>query len=175
MKPLLIGMNKSKPDEEALYPMPDGCAGSRLWRLLAARTGATMREYLHHFERRSLVIGTAYQRLSARAKAHEYWMELQQSGRTVILLGRDVVETFDWVIRNDGKAQYYIGADGGTVRGLPPVLVHPQVIGGVTFRQVPLPIRTNPWYQVESNRNVIELLMEELYVNAGGKVQAQAM
>jgi len=159
-KPILIGMNNpvSTRAGHELYPLPDGCTGNRIWKMLSARTGATMRQYLETFERRNLVRGAAFDKVQARAKAYEYVVELRDSGRTVVLLGNEVRRAFDFVLRGDGSL---FGDEG-----LPPVLVHPTVIGGVTWRQIPHPSGLNRWYNEPENVKVVELLLEELYLDA---------
>lgn len=158
MKPIIIGMNNpisTRPGHE-LYPSPEGCTGHRLWQMLNARTGASRTAYLDAFERRNLVIAQQWDRIVARARAYEIVLELHGSGRTVLLLGRAVREAFNFVL-------------GG---GLPPLLVHPQEAGGITWRQIPHPSGRNRWYDVEENRKVVELLMEELYYVGCPKTQA---
>lgn len=125
-----------------LYPVPKGCTGHRLWTMLAARTGAKMTEYRDTFERRNLVRGVTFDKLHAKARAHEITCELENSGRTIVLLGQDVRKAF----------------------GHPPVLIHPQVIGGCTWRQIPHPSGRNMYYNDPENKKVVELLLEELYV-----------
>ena len=74
--------------------------------------------------------------------------DLHDSGRTIVLLGNAVREAFSRAL-------------GGS---LPPVLIHPQTVGGCTWRQIPHPSGRNLYYNAEANRKVVELLMEELYV-----------
>lgn len=150
-RPLLIGMNNpvsTQPGFE-LYPLPANCTGHRLWTMLNARTGATKGQYLEAFERRNLVRGIDYDKTRAKARAHEISMELDGSGRTIILLGQDVRAAF----------------------GHPRLLVHPQVIGGCTWRQLPHPSGRNIWYNDPENVRVAELLMEELYAAATGQLE----
>lgn len=157
MKPIIIGMNntlRTRPGHE-LYPSPEGSTGHRLWQMLNARTGASHAAYLDAFERRNLVIARQFDRLAARARAYEMVIELHGSGRTVLLLGQSVREAFNFVL-------------GG---GLPPLLIHPQEAGGITWRQIPHPSGRNG-YDVEENRKVVELLMEELYYVGCPKNQA---
>lgn len=154
LKPILIGMNNpvsTRPGHE-LYPAPMGCTGHRLWEMLYARTGASMRDYLDVFERRNLVRGLEWDMLGARARAFEVATELMGSGRTVVLLGQEVY-----------KAVAYSVA-------LPKILVHPQVSWGVTWRQIPHPSGRNTFYINPDNRKVVELLMEELYNEYAGRV-----
>lgn len=161
MKPILIGMNNpvsTRPGHE-LYPLPEGCTGNRLWKMLHQRTGATMRQYCDTFERRNLVRGLEYDRVRARARAYETWIELKGTGRTVVLLGASVREAFDWVLKNQVDGPLFNDAPG-----LPPLLVHPQEAGGCTWRQIPHPSGRNLFYNEEKNREVVALLMEELYV-----------
>lgn len=143
-RPLLVGMNNplsTMPGHE-LFPLPEGCTGNRLWKMLHSRTGANELQYLEAFERRNLVQGTDYVGTRAKARAHEISLELEGTGRTVVLLGQDVRKAF----------------------GHPRLLVHPQVIGGCTWRQIPHPSGRNLWYNVPDNVRVVELLLEELYV-----------
>ena len=156
MKPILIGMNNpisTRPGHE-LYPAPEGCTGWRLWRMLNARTGASRIQYLDTFERRNLVVGKEWDRLAARARAYEVVQELRDSGRTVVLLGQSVREAFHYVLEE---------WHGVPVGGLPALLIHPQQVEGVTWRQVPHPSGRNLWFNEPENRKVVELLLEELY------------
>lgn len=127
-----------------------------------------MREYLNAFERRNLVVGRQWDQLAARARAHELVCELRDSGRTVVLLGSAVREALDYALKNNvtralesavGDLGVPVHADGG----LPALLVHPQVVAGVAWRQVPHPSGLNRWYNTPKNVEVVELLMEELY------------
>jgi hypothetical protein len=124
-----------------------------------------MRQYLETFERRNLVRAVEYDRVVARARAHEVVTELRGSGRTVVLLGNSVREAFHYALGNTptqrvGTAEWF----GETQGGLPPLLVHPQEVVGCTWRQVPHPSGRNLWYNDPENRKVVELLLEELYV-----------
>jgi hypothetical protein len=176
MKPILCGMNNplsTRPGHE-LYPAPEGCTGHRLWQMLHARTGASRLQYLEAFERRNLVRGLEWNRLAARARAHEIVCELRDSGRVVVLLGQSVREAFDYVLKDENKfvistgplSAEWTGERSGF--GLPPLLVHPQEAAGVTWRQIPHPSGRNLWYNEPENRKVVELLMEELYVGHTG-------
>lgn len=168
MRPILIGQNNplsTRPGHE-LYPAPDGCTGHRLWRMLHARTGAFRQQYLDAFERRNLVRGMQFDRMRARASAYEFVCELSGSGRTIVLLGNAVREAFHWVLKDHGclVQSGALDCDPHEIHGLPPVLIHPQQVAGCTWRQVPHPSGRNLWYNSEKNRHVVELLMEELYV-----------
>lgn len=166
MRPIIVGMNNpvsTRPGHE-LYPLPEGCTGNRLWKMLHSRTGASMRQYVDAFERRNLVVGKEWDRLAARARAYEVVCELRDSGRTVVVLGQEVRAAFDYVIGGDGWAN--LSNDRG---GLPPLLVHPQQAAGCTWRQVPHPSGLNRWYNDPKNVKLVELLMEELYVEYTGR------
>jgi len=164
-KPLLIGMNNpvSLRAGHELYPLPEGCTGNRLWKMLHQRTNASMREYVDTFERRNLVRAVAWDRTKARARAYETIVELRGKGRTVVLLGNAVREAFDWVLRGEGLL------DPTCAAGIPPLLVHPQEAGGCTWRQIPHPSGRNLFYNDEKNREVVAMLLEELYVVYNGK------
>ncbi len=118
--------------------------------MLRERTGARRGQYLDAFERRNLVTGLEWNRPAARARACEIVQELQGSGRVVVLLGRSVQEAFNYAMPG--------------ALPLPPLLVHPQESCGCTWRQIPHPSGRNLWYNDPENKKVVELLMEELYV-----------
>ncbi len=142
-RPILIGMNNpvsSNPDH-ALFPVPEGCTGNRLWRMLESRTRATRANYRDVFERRNLVRGKTWNMMQASARAHEITVELRGTGRTVVLLGQDVRQAFCH----------------------PKQLIHPQDIDGVIWRQLPHPSGRNHWYNNPENVKLAELLLEELY------------
>lgn len=124
-----------------LYPAPEGCTGHRIWRMLHSRTNASRSSYLETFDRRNLIRSAIYERGAAKARAYELTKEFETTGRTIVLLGREVQIAF----------------------GHPPLLIHPQVIGGATFRQLPHPSGRNLWYNVPDNVRLAELLLEELY------------
>jgi hypothetical protein len=141
VKPVIVGMNNplSGRSEHALYPFPEGCTGHRLWVLLNKRTGASQEDYLEAFERRNLLNERVWNLNKARDAASKLILEMR--GRTVLVLGAEV----------------------RTVLKLPVMLVHPQELWGVTWRQLPHPSGRNPWYMKAGNREVAELLLEELF------------
>lgn len=144
MKPILIGQNNpvSQLDGHQLYPYPPNCTGHRLLCMLQERQPTvTRRQYLDTFERRNLVTGVAWSRALGRDEANRVVAELWGSGRTIVLLGREVQSAF----------------------AIPPLLLHPQMIGSATWRQIPHPSGRNPYYNVPENRRLVGLLLEELY------------
>ena len=145
MKPVIVGMNNplSRRPEHALYPHPPGCTGFRLWRMLNARTGASEVEYLEAFDRMNLVSGAKWSQEAANVVASVLVEGLR--GRVVLLLGVAVRRAF----------------------AVPPLLVHPQELYGVTWRQLPHPSGRCRWYNDPENRKVAEVLMQDLYVNGG--------
>lgn len=148
-----------------LYPAPEGCTGHRLWTLLHARTGAFRQQYMDTFERRNLVQAYVFDKARAWARAYEIVCELRDSGRIVVLLGGEVRKAFDHVLREISTER--IGTSEWTaesVDALPPTLIHPVSVVGCTWRQLPHPSGLNRWYSVPANRELAELLMEELYV-----------
>jgi hypothetical protein len=144
MKPLLIGISST-------ITTPESSIDHQLWKMLHARTGAIMKDYTENFERRNLVRGS-YDRRHFQAGAHRILCDIRDSGRTVILIGKMVREAFNHV----------------TCGALPPVLIHPIQIGGCTWRQIPHV--HSRWYKTEENCRVIEMLLEELYDKAKGRL-----
>jgi hypothetical protein len=144
-KPILIGMNNPlspRPGYE-LFPAPRGCTGHRIFEMLAERVPGTLRQqYLDTFERRNLVVGQMWDRALGRQNAAEMSRELFGSGRMIVLFGQDVRRSF----------------------GHPELLLHPQMIDGCTWRQLPHPSGRNTWYNDAENRRLAGMVLEELYV-----------
>lgn len=144
MRPILIGMNNpvsSMPGHE-LFPHPPGCTGHRLYDMLRSRIpDVTRRQYLDRFDRRNLVPYAEWNKAIARANASLIEQQLWGSGRTVVLLGADVANAF----------------------GHPRSLLHPQLIGGTTWRQVPHPSGRNLWYNEPENVRLVAMLLEDLF------------
>jgi hypothetical protein len=144
MRPVLIGMNNpvsSKP-EHALVPYPPGCTGSRLLEMLKTRIPeVTRHQYLERFDRRNLVPHKVWDGLLAAKHADELFLSFFGTGRTIVLLGADTVKAFN----------------------IPRLLIHPQTIGGATWRQIPHPSGRNLWFNDEANRDLVACLLEDLY------------
>lgn len=143
-RPVLIGMNNpvSSDPAHALYPSPEGCTGHRLYEMLKSRVpAATRSDYLRRFDRRNVVSLRMFDAKLAREGAAKLDQEFFASGRTIVLLGADTIKAF----------------------GLPPLLIHPQIIGGSTWRQIPHPSGRNLWYNDEQNKLLVSMLLEDLY------------
>jgi hypothetical protein len=143
-RPVLIGMNNpvSSEPRHALFPYPPGCTGHRLLTMLQSRLpDVTRQQYLARFDRRNVVSMKLWSAKLAREGAAKLEQEFWGSGRTVVLLGNDTVAAF----------------------GHPRSLLHPQLIGGVTYRQIPHPSGRNLWYNDETNRALVASLLEDLY------------
>lgn len=142
VRPVLIGMNNpiSQLLEHALYPYPPGCTGWRLWDMLndGVSGGVTKRQYLATFDRRNLVVGD-WSLQQARAGARAMYASLQ--GREVLVLGNGPRDAF----------------------GLKPLLLHPQQVAGITWRQLPHPSGRNHWYNDRACRATASALLAELY------------
>jgi hypothetical protein len=131
-----------------------------------------MRSYLETFERRNLVRGVAYDRAEGHAAAERTVRELMDTGRTIVLLGSDVRAAFSRAMHRIGNLfPHTLDAWTAGERGLPPVLVHPQMAGGCTWRQIPHPSGRNLFYNDPRNRETVAMLLEELYL---GYHRAQA-
>jgi hypothetical protein len=93
-RPVLVGMNNpiSLNPEHALYPWPPGCAGHRLYSMLAeVAPGMGMAAYARLFDRRNLVRGPWNAALASTAADA---MRVELAGRQVVLLGREVARAF---------------------------------------------------------------------------------
>jgi hypothetical protein len=83
---------RSLAPEHALYPWPPGCAGHRLFEMLrAVEPSATMTRYRDRFDRVNLVSGP-WNAAYARERADQLRPTL--TGRSVVLLGREVTRAF---------------------------------------------------------------------------------
>jgi len=132
----------SSDPAHALYPHPEGCTGHRLYEMLRSRIpGVKRHDYLSAFDRRNVVPYKRFDKTMAVEGAHILEREFYGSGRTIVLLGADTVAAF----------------------GIPRLLVHPQIIGGSTWRQIPHPSGRNIWYNDEQNKLLVSMLLEDLY------------
>ena len=138
----LIGMNNplSVNPRRALWPDPPNCTGWRIWQMLRARTGATQEDYIGAFHRYNL--GTEkYWNLS---RARERWDDIQD----------DLIENFDTIVLL-----------GAAVRLAARVHL-PQLYVSSTMVCIPHPSGLNRWYNSDVNRRIVEVILEELYVEA---------
>jgi hypothetical protein len=143
MRPVLVGMNNpvSSDPKHALFPAPEGCTGHRLYEMLRSRIDISRGEYLARFDRRNVVSLRVWDKKMAAEGAAKLEQEFWGSGRTIVLLGNDTREAF----------------------GHPRSLLHPYVIGGATWRQVPHPSGRNLWFNDPTNRELVAILLEGLY------------
>jgi hypothetical protein len=143
-KPLLIGMNNpiSSRPEYVLWPDPPNCTGWRLWKMLHDRCGATKHDYIRAFDRMNLVTGKQWSAAEGRREAQRLRPMLR--GRVVVLLGQDVRSSF----------------------GVPKLLIHPQEVDGVVWRQLPHPSGMNLWYNDPTNVSMAGMLLAELFEGA---------
>jgi len=72
------------------------------------------------------------------------------------------------IINERGRTILLLGAEAPEAFNIPPVLIHPQQSGGCTWRQIPHPNVDREWYNVDTNRVLVELLMEQLYEDYQG-------
>lgn len=132
----------SSEPKHALFPHPPGCTGHRLYEMLKSRVpDITMSKYLARFDRRNVVSMRVFDKQSALEGARKLDTEFFGSRRTVVLLGADTATAF----------------------GFPRLLIHPQMIGGYTVRQIPHPSGRNLWYNSEENKMLVSMLLEDLY------------
>lgn len=150
-RPVLLGMNNpiSAEPRFALYPYPPGCTGYRLLRMLQTRRPEVgRREYLAAFDRRNLLSSLSWDSVDAARAAVDLRGAL--TGRHVLLLG----------------------AGPRRALGVPELLVHPQEIDGITWRQLPHPSGRCRWYNDEDCRALAATLLEDLYVVGAAAVAA---
>lgn len=142
MKAVLLGQNNPlhAHPKYALYPVPRGSAGYRLYALLRTKVPGLLRgQYLCGFDRANVLNSTQWCPRAAQAGVPALLQQLQ--GRTVVVLGQQA----------------------RAVLHLPPLLVHPLRVHGVTWRQLPHPSGRNLWYNDEKNCDLAATLLAELY------------
>lgn len=69
------------------------------------------------------------------------WDRMAKRGSTVVLLGEEVRASF----------------------GIPKMLIHPQVVGDIIYRQIPHPSGRNLFYNDPIQRELVAMLLVELY------------
>lgn len=156
-KPIIIGLFNpySSNPEHALAPSPERSAGHRLWKMLnqlvvplssaprALQAATEKHFYMEVFDRRNLCL-TLNDTRHTRCKELARQMEITQ-GSTVILLGRDVLAAFTC-----------------PERPLKPILIHPQVHGGITWRWLPHPSGRTTKYNDPAMRMLAGMLLADV-------------
>lgn len=144
-KPVLIGMNNPASPVDptvALFPAPSGCTGHRLWKMLNELTGAHKADYLRAFDRRNLLSKRVWDPMLAAIESKNLWDSLK--GRTVLVLGNSPCQVLHLPTETRLLWNNY---------------------RGVRWCLVPHPSGRNHWYNIEINRELVALRLEELYVN----------
>jgi hypothetical protein len=147
-RPVLLGMQNplSVRPEHALFPHPVNCTGWRIWQMLKSRLPDVRRsDYLRTFDRRNILRGP-WDPLAARRAAPG--LQSLLFGRTVVLLGDAPRQALD----------------------IPRLLLHPQHIGGVTWRQIPHPSGRCRFYNDPVQRELVAMLLESLYLEWRGEI-----
>jgi hypothetical protein len=90
MKPLLVGMHNpiSSVDAHALYPLPDGCTGNRIWHMINLHRKMTHSEYIDAYDRCNLVCGKIWSARAARVAVPALLERIK--GRRVVLFGDEL-------------------------------------------------------------------------------------
>jgi hypothetical protein len=145
-RPILLGMNNplSTDTEHALYPLPEGCTGHRIFcminEILPASGEISMRQYLEMFDRRNLLSVREWRARDARAAAIGFLAGLRR--RAVIVLGQPT-----W-----------------SALGLSPTtgLLRSDAYFESEFWRVPHPSGLNRWFNETRNRRAAARLMLRL-------------
>ena len=138
----IIGQNhpQSVDPTRALWPEPVGSTGWFVWQLVNARTGATQTDYLRAFHRYNLGSDRKWILENAKLRWDAVVDDLHENFDTVVLLGTAVRQ-----------------ATG---------CIFPQIFVSHALICIPYPSTMNRWYAVEHNRQLVEIIFEELYVEA---------
>lgn len=157
MKPVIIGLHNPYSDDpaDALVPYPDRSSGHRLWLMLhqlppSQHSGASFKAatwkptYVQMTERYNLTnrAQDAGKRARLRRLAERFSFP---AGTTVVLLGHDVLKAFT-----------------SSDRPLKPLLIHPQVHGGVTWRWLPHPSGRSHAYNDPDFRMLAGLMLADI-------------
>jgi hypothetical protein len=139
---LLVGMNNPYSDDprRALFPSPVGCTGWRIWKMLNARTGARRGQYLQAFHRINLITSGNWH----DGDAARNWRSIEE----------EVYARYDTVVLFGKAVQRAVGISCGDV------MITRSLIC------VPHPSGLNRWYNSDFNRQIVELLLEELYTES---------
>lgn len=148
MRPLLLGMNNPHSDNPRwdLAPYPDNSSGWRLWKMIDDRVGISKRDYMKVFARHNLLHSRTWDKRKVKDAAFAATF-FTKPGVTVVLLGDDVRRAMN--LFNGGKIQK--------------ILIHPQVVNGVTYRCVPHPSGRNLFYNDPIQRELVAMLLVDLY------------
>jgi len=143
-KPVIIGMNNpiSADPKHALYPVPPGSAGGRLYAMLKERLpNITMRQYRDGFSRVNLVQGR-WSLHKAKLVGPAFRELLSASEKDVLVLGNEA-----WDALGLPQSQ-------GPLWKLE--------LDGVRWRLIPHPSGRNRWYDDPANRIIVGMILEEL-------------
>lgn len=134
-RPILVGMNNPYGDnpDHALYPLPEGATGWRVWNLLKlVDPDISMTDYARRFDRRNLCVGP-WHTMRARDSAHS--IVSTSRDRVVVVLGAQTRDAFL--------------ARGGHRRDVGPV-GHIEMMG-CWVHWIPHPSGLNRWYNDPDN------------------------
>lgn len=158
-KPIIVGLhNPYSPDvDDALVPYPDTSAGGRMFSMLnkleveamGSKAFAASRHksiYVKSLDRRNLLDGvlpgSGTDKALARTKANEMLLTFPEDA-TVVMLGLGVFDAFNACL-------------GGQLETM---LIHPQVVDGITWRLLPHPSGRSTAYNSLVNRTLAGMLL----------------
>lgn len=139
MRLILVGLSNpySHNPSDALAPYPKGSSGRRLWKMMNKRTGITEFQYMRKFQRVNL---RDFGDFPTDAERVKHLKRSFRPGDTVVLLGDELRK----------------------LMGLRKMLIHPQVVEGVTYRQIPHPSGRNLFYNDPICKSLVGMLLEDL-------------
>lgn len=149
MRPLLIGMNNpvSSDPDYALYPVPEGCTGNRIWRMLnAVEPAIGKRDYIRAFERVNVLPGKEWNAAQAKRNGRELTAHINRRGGYALIFGAQTRDAM----------------------GLP-FLAHcewHQVPFGCAWAWAPHPSGRNPWYNNPFNSLGVGGFLYRMYMDA---------
>ena len=145
-RPILLGMNNPVYPDRPLWHEPAGCTGARVLALLRSkRPDVTDKQYLQAFDRRNLLYAAEWDADKAAVAADTLVRGLEDTGRRVLVLG----ETVRKLVGLPQRARLC------EVRWR-----------GCSWRSVPHPSGRCRWYNEAFAREVVSLILQEMYEEA---------
>ncbi len=148
MRPILVGMNNpiSSDPEHALYPLPEGCTGNRIWKMLCDAYGerVPLPRYVGAFDRVNLCPTVDWNPRLARLAVPALAERLRMPGQESIIFGHEVWGLLRLGARPEPGAPLDLGQKATAY-----FFFHPS--------------GRSLWYNDQENRRLLGSLLAEMY------------
>lgn len=149
MKPILVGLNNphGRRPEHALFPLPVGASGHRLWSMVSAINGMSRGQYAESFDRRNLSPDMGDLPKKRLLHLGDQMVRSIPRGSTAILLGQQV----------------RIAVSSQLSRPLDATLIiHPQERDGIVWRLIPHPSGRCLYYNDPVARTLVGMMLADV-------------